>query len=128
MFKKGTKAYSSLHLKCPRCQEGDLFITRNPYVKMGAMPEHCPHCGLRYQLEPSFFFGAMYVSYALTVGTFIATWIVMEWIYDPSMWELVAVLLAILIPLGPPMFRFSRAVWLNMFVRYAPEKRGAENR
>jgi uncharacterized protein (DUF983 family) len=27
MLKKGTKLYSVLNHKCPRCQEGDLFVS-----------------------------------------------------------------------------------------------------
>jgi hypothetical protein len=33
------------------------------------MHEKCSHCGLIYQIEPSFFYGAMYVSYGLNVAT-----------------------------------------------------------
>jgi hypothetical protein len=40
------------------------------------MKENCSHCGLRYQIEPSFFYGAMYVSYGLNVALGIAAFIV----------------------------------------------------
>lgn len=127
MFSKGSKLHSIAHMTCPRCQEGKLFLTSNPYHKMGAMPDHCAHCGLRYQLEPSFFFGAMYVSYALTVATFVAIWIIMELIYDPEVWHIVLAIFGVLLALGPYMFRLSRVIWMNLFIHYAPEKRGAEN-
>jgi hypothetical protein len=32
------------------------------------MHDNCSHCGLKYQIEPSFFYGAMYVSYGLNVA------------------------------------------------------------
>lgn len=89
------------------------------------MHENCPHCGLRYQIEPSFFYGAMYVSYAYTVAIFVATYLVMSAIYDPSVLDVV-IALAIILVLGAPLiFRISRITWLNIFVKYEPEKRGA---
>lgn len=31
-FRKGTKLYSILRFKCPKFQEGNLFINKNPYI------------------------------------------------------------------------------------------------
>lgn len=73
MFGKGSKLYSIFAMKCPRCHEGDVFETRNPYKKMTALKETCPHCGLRYEKEMGFFFGAMYVSYMLNIALFVTT-------------------------------------------------------
>src|SRR5437868_6395125 len=38
---------------------------------MADMPEHCPECGQPYYPEPGFYFGALFTSYALSVGLFI---------------------------------------------------------
>ena len=79
MLKKGTKLYSIFNNKCPRCQEGNFFENNNPYnlKKVMKMNEHCPICDLKYQIEPSFFYGAMYVSYGLTVGISIITFLIL---------------------------------------------------
>ncbi|MFO0436645.1 MAG: DUF983 domain-containing protein, partial [Sphingobacteriaceae bacterium] len=63
---------SMLFNKCPRCHQGDVFTEKNPYKlnKVFSMHETCSHCQLKYEKEPSFFYGAMYVSYALTSGWF----------------------------------------------------------
>jgi uncharacterized protein (DUF983 family) len=126
ILKKGTKLYSVLNFKCPRCHEGDVFKTRNPY-KLGQlfkMHEICGHCGLRYVIEPSFFYGAMYVSYGYSVAFFVATFIIMNWIYEPGIWDIVLALAIILLLTTPLIFRLSRITWLNMFVKYNPEKKG----
>src|ERR1035437_5136028 len=70
-FKKGSKFYSVTRLKCPKYQEGDWFLTRNPYNlrKFDKMPEKCPVCGQLFELEIGFYWGAMYVSYVTTVIT-----------------------------------------------------------
>ena len=123
---KGSKLYSIINFKCPRCHEGDVFLNRNPY-KLGSlfqMHENCPHCELRYQIEPSFFYGAMYVSYGYSVAFFVATYIIMSWIYEPEIIHVVIALAAILLVFTPFIFRLSRITWLNLFVKYKPDRRG----
>ena len=115
---EGTKIYSVLKLKCPRCQEGDLFLTKNPYVysKIDKMPENCPVCEQNYWPEPGFYFGAMYVSYALTIAISVAVFVAMIvlWHFD-VIWYLGINAVTILL-FFPPIFRLSRAVWFNLFV------------
>ncbi len=120
-MKKGTKLYSILNQKCPRCHEGDLFEERNPYKlsKIFDMPAECPKCGQPYSLEPSFYYGAMYVNYGLTVGLGIAVFIAMLVLGEE--WQLheylIAIIGAILITM-PLNFRLGRSIWINMFVKY----------
>jgi hypothetical protein len=67
---KGTKLYSILGNKCPRCHEGDFFMTKNPYnlKKFDKMHERCSVCSEKFDKEPRFFYVAMQVNYALTVA------------------------------------------------------------
>jgi uncharacterized protein (DUF983 family) len=125
---EGTKMYSILKLKCPRCHEGDLFMTRNPYnfTKLETLHDACPVCKQNYCPEPGFFYGAMYVSYALTIALSVAVFVMMTllWHFD-VLWYLGLNALAIIL-LFPPIFRVSRATWFNMFVSYkTPEERAA---
>ena len=56
--------------KCPRCGEGKVFT--HSIVSLGKFSDtydQCPKCNLAYEPETGFFFGAMYWSYALIVGT-----------------------------------------------------------
>ncbi len=61
--------------KCPNCEVGDIFISKGNLfqLKMPKMHHTCPHCQHKFEKEPGYFFGAMYVSYALVVaqGIFI---------------------------------------------------------
>lgn len=126
IFSKGSKLYSIFNFKCPRCNEGEVFEERNPY-KFGSlfkMHETCSHCGLRYEVEPSFFYGAMYVSYGYSVALFVATYIIMNMIYDPEIRDIIIALAFVVIVLAPLVLRLSRITWLNLFVKYEPEKRG----
>ena len=78
MLKKGSKLNSILTGSCPRCQNESMYCDKNPlhFSKILKMNEKCSHCGLKYQIEPSFFYGAMYVSYALNVAISVAVFVI----------------------------------------------------
>ncbi|MEO7800569.1 MAG: DUF983 domain-containing protein, partial [Ginsengibacter sp.] len=80
---KPNMLWSILTMKCPRCRRGDMFMDNNPYKSLRlsrilGMPEHCPECNQKYDLEVGFWYGTGYVSYALVVAlsaaTFVAWW------------------------------------------------------
>ena len=122
MIDKGTKLYSIVHEKCPRCQEGDLFATA-PYnvLHFSEMNKACAHCGVRFGDEPSYFFGAMYLSYAFPVMIMVATCLVLRFNTNPEAWVYIVVSLTATVATIPFSFRLSRSVWINLFVSYQPE-------
>lgn len=128
MFGKSSRLYSIFAMKCPRCHEGDVFETRNPYKKMTAVKETCSHCGLRYEKEMGFFFGAMYVSYMLNIALFVTTivayFVLLDQYISGTLLMIIYVLLTAI--LMPVYYRLSRTIWLNFFNSYDPEKRGAK--
>ena len=75
---KGYKIYSILTGACPVCHEESMYKENNPYKlkHIHDMHERCSNCGTKYQIEPSFFYGAMYVSYALGVAIAVATFMI----------------------------------------------------
>ena len=87
------------------------------------MPEACPVCGQKFELQTGFYFGTGFVSYGLTVFlsglTFIAWWftIGMSAHDNRVMWWLAANA-GLLILLQPLFQRLSRSVWIAIFVRY----------
>ena len=120
MFKKGTKAYSIFNNKCPRCQEGDFFkhkLSYNP-KKITELHKNCPSCNLKYMLEPSFFYGAMYVSYGITVAMFVAVFIIAKVFIGLEILESFAAILIAAVILMPVNMRLSRILWINMFISY----------
>jgi uncharacterized protein (DUF983 family) len=122
MLKKGSKLYSILTGTCPKCQKESMYFDQNP-LHIGnvlKMNEKCSHCGLKYQIEPSFFYGAMYVSYGLNVATGIAAFIVSYLIFNSSLKVAFISIIASLIILFPFVLRWSRNIYINMFVSYDP--------
>lgn len=123
---KGTKIYSIFWQKCPRCQEGELFDEKNPYKlnKIFDMPEKCSSCNQVFQLEPSFFYGAMYVNYGLTVAIGVAMYVAMSVLGQWELHEYLIGIIGAIVVLAPLTFRLGRAVWINFFIKYDPTKAG----
>ena len=120
--KKGTKLYSILRHKCPKCQEGNLFLVRNPYrLKMlDKMPEKCPVCGEDFVRETGFYYGAMMISHALTTVIAVIVHFTVFYFWG---WEIIPhlfFLITIILGLFPIVFRTARAIWINFFVNYKP--------
>jgi len=123
MLKKGTKLYSIVKCKCPSCHKGEFFkhtFNFNPR-KITQLHDNCPSCGLKYMIEPSFYYGAMYVNYALTVALSIIIFLISTLVFDLSLRYSFGCIILALIVLAPFNLRLSRLLWINMFVSYTKE-------
>lgn len=120
MLEKGSKLYSILTGTCPKCQNESMYLDKNPlHLKnLLKMNDHCSHCGLKYQIEPSFFYGAMYVSYGLNVAIGVAAFIVSFVILNCSLKTSFISIIAAIIVLFPLVLRWSRNIYINMFVSF----------
>lgn len=122
-MKKGKKIYSVLFGKCPCCHSSDVFINSNPYVLSKATKIHkrCSECGQLFEPEPSFYTGAMYVSYAFSVaivlGTFLGSHILFK---EPNTSSMIFWGITIAVLFAPLNLRWSRMIWFNVFVKYKP--------
>lgn len=121
-FLKGTKLYSMLTGTCPVCQEESMYMENNPYkmTKIFKMHERCSNCGTKYKMEPSFFFGAMYVSYGLgiafSVAAFVITYLLVGSDLVTTFWAITGTLVVFM----PVIIRLSRNIWINLFLNYKP--------
>ncbi|OFY85399.1 MAG: hypothetical protein A3F72_03795 [Bacteroidetes bacterium RIFCSPLOWO2_12_FULL_35_15] len=111
------KALSILQGKCPRCQSGKIFKYTTANVRnFTDMHENCPACGLHFEIEPGFFWGAMYVSYTITTGMMLVlgglTYFVGN---NPDFWWYVGIICAPVILSTTLLFRYSRILMLYLF-------------
>lgn len=111
--------------KCPRCRKGDMFLDKNPWRLKNTMKMHkaCPVCRQPLDIEVGFYFGAGYVSYALSIAlsaaTFIAWWVLIGFSFEDNRFFFWMIFNALfLIALQPYLMRVSRTGWLAFFVRY----------
>jgi len=118
---QATKLYSVATQTCPRCHQGQLFINKNPYKidNWDKMHADCPVCKIHFEREPGFFQGSMYVSYGLGVALSVAVVMVNFMIgFDPIRYFITNTVA--LLGLAPLLFRWSRAIYLNIFVSFDP--------
>jgi uncharacterized protein (DUF983 family) len=120
MFGKGTKLYSMVGMKCPRCHEGPLWRSPLYKLKLYDMYEHCPVCGLKYEREVGFWYGAMYVAYTFSSGALLivmlVTMLVLKWEL-PSVFTAVGITALIGFTYNA---RLARSVWISLMVDYNP--------
>ncbi|MFN4811553.1 MAG: DUF983 domain-containing protein [Bacteroidia bacterium] len=113
--------YSVLMNKCPRCHQSKM-LSYPPYHinQLLTTEENCAHCGLKFEKEPGFFFGAMYVSYAFTSGIFIVAYLLQIYFLELPLFDFLMWIIGILLLLFPLLARWSRILWLNFFISYDP--------
>jgi len=112
--------------KCPRCRVGEIYTHRAYSLKFTKMHTCCPQCGHRYEKEPGFFDGAMYVSYGMNVALFVNVLIITYLIIGRQkelMWVYMVNIMGVNLTLIPVLFRFSRVLYMYIFggVNYEPE-------
>ena len=125
MSNKKSPLYSILHNKCPRCHQGNFFVTNNHYdlKKFGAINDNCPVCNEDFRREPGYYYGATYVSYALTVSFAIGLFLLLCVVFSIETVPFIIILSVLLIILLPLFFRFSRIIWIHIFVKYKEYKK-----
>ncbi len=117
---KGTKIYSILSGTCPVCQEESMYREQNPYIinKVLKMHERCSNCNTKYKIEPSFFYGAMYVSYGVGIAFAVAAFVIAYIFLKASLLASFFCIVGTLIVFMPVIMRLSRNIWINLFFKY----------
>ncbi|MFD2966886.1 DUF983 domain-containing protein [Sphingobacterium bambusae] len=124
-----SKFQAARQCKCPRCRTGAMFAGSLLSLKGQKMAKYCPHCQLKFEMEPGFFYVSMFVSYALNVAQFIsvcvATYVLSGQSESPWVYLIACCLLAIL--LAGFNFRYSRVIqlyWLTPNLSFNPKYYG----
>lgn len=118
-----------VNAKCPRCRVGKVFSGATYGFKVQKMNEFCPHCDLKFEREPGYFYVAMFVSYALNVAEMI-TVAVAAYIFGlkldyENLWYFVAILFGTSVVFSPFNYRYSRIIllyWLSPGLNYEPHR------
>lgn len=110
--------------KCPRCREGKMFEGRAYGLKKQKMNELCPNCGFKFEIEPGYFYAAMYVSYAFSVAQVVILALLTAYFtHSESPWLYIVVLFLAILIFAPFNLRYSRLVLLHFLspkVSYNP--------
>ena len=117
---KGNKLYSILTGTCPVCHEESMYKDDNPYhvSQLFDMHERCSNCHTKYKMEPSFFFGAMYVSYGVGIAFATPAFIIPYFFLNVSLLNTFFIIVAVLFIFLPIIIRLSRPRPVNMCFSY----------
>ena len=112
--------------KCPRCRRGNIFAGSLYGLNLQNTNENCSHCGMRFEVEPGFFYGAMYVSYTFVVAEMLNVGLITYLITgnDISPWLYITTILLTILALTPINYRYSRVLLLHLLtpkIKYYPE-------
>lgn len=116
--------------KCPRCRNGNMFPFPVYNVRrMLDMNEHCPHCHLKFEIEPGYYYGAMYISYAMTCAIGIILGVILwKGFGDPDVNVYLCVILSSIFIFSPVTFRYSRVITSHIISPIRFEKRYFEGK
>ncbi|MDF7819207.1 DUF983 domain-containing protein [Runella sp. MFBS21] len=109
--------YHMIHNRCPKCHQGQVFKTNNLFsFRPTKMEDVCPHCHQNFVKEPGFYWGAMYVSYALATAEMALAYVT-ALLLGASPFDFVnlGICIAVVIFLFPFNFRMARLIWLYLF-------------
>lgn len=120
MLKKGNKLYSVLTGSCPKCHEESMYINRNAYILIDTlkMHERCSNCNIKYKMEPSFFYGSMYVSYPVGIAFAAAAFVISFLFLGAGLNATFISIIVTLVVFLPVILRLSRNLWINIFLKY----------
>ncbi|MTI31346.1 DUF983 domain-containing protein [Xanthovirga aplysinae] len=102
--------------KCPKCEKGEIFQNKGNILllKYPRMRKQCPHCSHTFEIEPGFFTGAMYVSYALIILEMVTIFFISLFLVENVMNILWGFTIGIIL-LSFTNYRYSRVIWMYLF-------------
>ncbi|UQD55102.1 DUF983 domain-containing protein [Flavobacterium sp. K5-23] len=118
-------AHALVHIlsnDCPHCLKGKVFNEKNIFLKFGFpnMNSNCSHCNYKFEKEPGYFFGAMYVNYGLTVAQAIGTYLIAQLFFEVTFdLRIIAIIAIVIVAMSSFNIRLSRLLWIYMFKNYS---------
>jgi uncharacterized protein (DUF983 family) len=95
--------------RCPRCRRGKIF------TGLMRMAPTCAICALRFEREPGYFTGAMYISYLIALPIFIGLFLFLRWCLPTlSFAGSLGATVTLFLPFVPFVFRSSRILWIHI--------------
>jgi uncharacterized protein (DUF983 family) len=108
--------------RCPRCCQGPI------YQGGMRMNERCPVCDLRFEREPGYFLGSLYISYGISsillMLGLLAGYLLLP---DFDLGWMVLILGVLYLPLVPLVTRYARVLWIYFDRWVWPTRPGASD-
>ncbi|MGR7812903.1 DUF983 domain-containing protein [Lacinutrix undariae] len=114
-----SKIINALSCKCPSCKEGKIFKSKGNILLLNIpeMNDRCVVCDYKFEREIGFFYGAMFVSYALAAGQMIIGLVVFWHYMDLPPLYVFFIIVLIIIMMSTINYRLARSIWIYLFYR-----------
>lgn len=115
------KIIQLLAYKCPNCLKSKAFKEQKGLsrILIPKMKNCCSNCNFSFNKEPGFYYGAMYISYGLTIIESITVFIVAQQLFEvQSNAKIIGIIAVTMMFLMRFNYKLSRILWLNIFKNY----------
>ena len=82
------------------------------------MPEHCPKCNQKYEIEPGFWLGALWTSYPLVILIELPFLLTAVLAYDVNPFTAIGLMAFVFLIMWSTILRLGRAIWINLSVHF----------
>jgi len=113
--------------KCPKCKKGDLFIKPFQFTDPLNMHPKCEECGLTFNPEPGFYFGALIISYGISSWMLLLPALLMVFYFD---WSVNQAMILAIVMAGISYFKIlrgSRSLYLHLTMAFDKSARKSDN-
>ncbi len=104
--------------KCPRCRVGDLFRSPLQISKPLDMYKQCSHCQQKYEPEPGYYYGAMFVSYIFLSWYILLPTLALVFYFGWSVEQAMVFAIALTVISYLIIVRASRSLWIHIMIPY----------
>lgn len=113
---KGNLILNIITEKCPHCGQSKVFKKKEKLFQIPAMKEACDVCHYKFDREPGYFIGAMYLSYGLAVLEGIITFLVCYFFFPnmATIWIPILIMCVILL-CSTKNFKLARVAYIHIF-------------
>jgi len=112
--------WSAFNYTCPKCRKSKMFVKPFDLAQPLAMHETCSNCDQHFEPEPGFYFGAMFLSYAIDGVTLLPLALILIFGFDFNVYKVLGFVIFLKIILLFWLMRFSRSLWLHIYVKFDP--------
>ena len=116
-----SKLKNILNYTCPRCRRSKFFVEPFEFSNPVNMKHSCEVCQQRFEPEPGFYFGAMFISYIVSGWAYIGIALTLVFAFGWSVEAAMGVVIAVAIITFFKLLRLSRSLWLHLMVKYDPK-------
>jgi uncharacterized protein (DUF983 family) len=113
---KKSRLSNILHERCPKCGQTQVFEKPKHLLQFPEMKDRCAACDYRFDREPGYFLGAMYLSYGLAVLQGLITFLICYFFF-PFLSTLLTTIIIMLVILlfSFKNYKLSRIIYMHIF-------------